>query len=182
MKSLKAIVNWGTSIIIAFLIAGCINVFIFQTCKVEGHSMDPTLYDQELLLVSKLISTFSYEPEYNDIVIIDSLTKKKKSFKDKLLNSSLIAYFTGDTNEHIYVKRVIGKSGDTIEFKNGHLYRNDKKIQESYIKEPMNPFIENKWIVPYNHIFVLGDNRNYSEDSRAIGFIPIDNILGTKIL
>lgn len=178
---MKKFGRWFGILIVAFIFTVVINMFIFQTYRVEGHSMDPTLSNQELLFVSKIVHTFSAEPDYNDIVIIDSQLGKSETLQNQILDIGLIAMFTGDTNKSIYVKRVIGKPGDSIEIKDGYVYRNHKKIKEPYIKEPMNALIKDQWVVPPNHIFVMGDNRNNSKDSREIGPIPIDHILG-KVL
>ncbi|MEH7150822.1 signal peptidase I [Bacillus thuringiensis] len=67
---MKIFDRWFGILMIAVMFAGVINMFIFQTYRVEGHSMDPTLSNQELLFVSKFVHTFSEEPDYNDIVII----------------------------------------------------------------------------------------------------------------
>ncbi|WP_257144445.1 signal peptidase I [Bacillus wiedmannii] len=179
---MKTFGRWFGILIIAFMFTGIINMFIFQTYRVEGHSMDPTLSNHELLFVSKFVHTFSKEPNYNDIVIIDSQLGKEENIQNQILDIGLIATFTGAKNKSIYVKRVIGKSGDSIEIKGSHVYRNHKKIQEPYMKEPMNTFIMEKWIVPPNHIFVMGDNRNNSKDSREIGPIPMDHILGKVMM
>lgn len=69
-----------------------------------------------------------------------------------------------------------------IEIKDGSVYRNQKKVKEPYIKEPMNLVQNEKWIIPQHHIFVMGDNRNNSKDSREIGPIPIDHILGKVLM
>ncbi|PHG59733.1 signal peptidase I [Bacillus toyonensis] len=179
---MKKIWIWLGIMVISLFFTGLINMFIFQTYRVEGHSMDPTLHNQELLFVSKLVHTFSEEPNYKDIVIIDSQLGREETLRKPIFKLGLIAIFTGDSNKDIYVKRVIGKPGDSIEIKDGYVYRNDKKMKESYIKELMPSFIEGKWIVPQNHIFVMGDNRNNSRDSREIGPIPIDHILGKVVM
>lgn len=179
---MKKLGSWLIVILVALMFTGFINMFIFQTYKVEGHSMDPTFHHHELLFVSKLVHTFSKKPNYNDIVIIDSQLRKEETFKDQILHIGLIATFTGDANKDIYVKRIIGKPGDIIEIKDGYVYRNNNKLVEPYIKEPMNSFIEKKWTIPKNHIFVMGDNRNNSRDSREIGPIPIDHIFGKVLM
>jgi len=179
---MKKLVRWLGIITIAFLFTGLIHLFIFQTYRVQGHSMDPTLHNQELLFVSKLVHTFSQELNYNDIIVLDSQVEKEETFTNQILSLGFIARLTGHSHSSIYVKRVIGKPGDCIEMKNGNVYRNHKIIKEPYIKEPMNSNIEEKWIVPQNHIFVMGDNRNNSKDSREIGPIPMDHILGKVLM
>lgn len=143
--------------------------------------MDPTLYDQEHIIVSKLSHTFSRLPGYGDIVIIDSRTGRERTLKDDLLENGVMQLFVKPEEGHaLYIKRVIGKPGDTIEIKEGRVYRNGKELKETYIKEPM--LADNQtWTVPAKHVFVMGDNRNDSRDSRQIGFIPQDHVLGKKI-
>jgi signal peptidase I len=138
MSIFEKIGSWMSSLGMALVVAFIFGIFIIQPYKVQGHSMDPTLYDKERLYVSKLSHTF-------------------------------------------FVKRVIGKPGDVLEFKAHKVYRNSEALNEPYIKEMMNYESDNKWVVPDNHIFVLGDNRNNSEDSRMIGFIPLDHVMGKKL-
>jgi signal peptidase I len=83
-------------------------------------------------------------------------------------------------DHQFYVKRLIGKPGDILEFKDHKVYRNGIALQEPYIKEVMNFISDKKWVVPDKYIFVMGDNRNNSNDSRSIGFIPLDHVLGKK--
>lgn len=178
---MKKISSWLIILLAPFIFITLINMFIFQTYRVEGHSMDPTLQNDELLFVSKFVHTLSKDPNYDDIVIIDSQLEKEETFKNEILNIALFAALTGNQKKDIYVKRVIGKPGDIIEIKDGYVYRNNNKLMEPYIKEPMNSFMEETWVVPKNHAFVMGDNRNNSKDSREIGPIPMDHILG-KVL
>jgi signal peptidase I len=180
MKILNECWSWFRSIGIAFIIAFCFSVFVFQPFRVSGHSMDPTLHDKQFLFVTKLSHTFSYMPNYLDIVVIDSRVARKRSFKDDLLDFQLFHFFTSQTDHNFYVKRVIGKPGDTLEFKDHKVYRNGQALEEPYIKETMNYTSDKKWVVPDQQIFVMGDNRNNSNDSRSIGFVPLDHVLGEK--
>jgi signal peptidase I len=180
MKTLYEIWSWVRSIGIAFIIAFCISVFVFQPFKVSGHSMDPSLHDKQFLIVSKFSHTFSYLPNYSDIVVIDSRVDRIRTFKDDLLEFPLLQFLTSSSDPIFYVKRVIGKPGDTLEFKDHKVFRNGIALQEPYIKETMNYTSDQKLVVPDKHIFVMGDNRNNSNDSRSIGFIPLDHVMGKK--
>lgn len=185
MKVIKEIGSWIGSFGIAFVLALFIGIFIFQPYKVEGHSMDPTLDDQQRIYVSKLSHSFSYLPSYGDIVVIDSRIDRDRSFKDDFLEHPLVQLIIGgniDKEHTFYVKRVIGKPGDVLEFKDNKVYRNGKALEEPYIKEVMNYSSDRKWTVPEGHLFVMGDNRNNSLDSREIGFIPLDHVMGIKKL
>lgn len=182
MKAAKVVWDWAKTLGFAIVLAMCISIFVFQPFKVEGHSMDPTLNDKEHILVSKLSHTFSYLPDYGDIVIIDSRIDRKRTFKDDLLDNPFISLLTSKSGEHtFYVKRVIGKPGDVLEFKDHQVIRNGVVLQEPYIKEAMEFVSDDQWVVPENHVFVMGDNRNNSRDSREMGFIPLDHVMGKKI-
>lgn len=179
---LKKIWSWVSPFGISLALALFISIFIIQPYKVEGHSMDPTLHDQQRLFISKLPHTFSYAPEYGDIVVIDSRVNRERSIKDDVLEFPLFQ-FMSDSEDHVFfVKRVIGKPADVLEFKNNTVYRNGQVLNEPYIKEAMVFNSSSKWIVPDNCIFVMGDNRNNSNDSRYIGFIPLDHTMGKKVL
>ncbi|TVX96885.1 signal peptidase I [Cohnella terricola] len=178
----RKIRSWISSLAIACILSLIIGVFVIQPYRVDGHSMDPTLHDRQRLLVSKLSHTFSYYPDYGDIVIIDSRVDRKRGFVDDVLENPLIQLLTNKDDRAFYVKRVIGKPGDVLEIKAGNVYRNGEPLDEPYIKEAMNNYTVGRWEVPANHIFVMGDNRNHSEDSRAIGFIPLNHVIGKKVL
>ncbi|MGO4496360.1 signal peptidase I [Paenibacillus sp. 2RAB27] len=181
MNVVKQIWSWFGSIVISFVLVVFLGVFVFQSTRVSGHSMDPTLHDSQRVYVSKLSHTFHYEPNYEDIVIIDSRVEMKRTFKNDLLDSPLLSLFVRGDDKHVWIKRVIGKPGDQLELKDNQMYRNGELLNESYINEEMRANGNKKWTVPAEHIFVMGDNRNNSMDSRVIGYIPIDHVLGKKL-
>ncbi|USG67147.1 signal peptidase I [Brevibacillus ruminantium] len=179
---LKELWDWVRSLAFALGLALVLGIFVFQPFKVEGHSMDPTLQDQQRIYVWKLSHTLSLLPDYGDIVVIDSRVDRKRSFQDDLVGHPLVQLLLGTEDENFrFVKRVVGRPGDLLEIKDHQLYRNGTKLDEPYIKEMMDEQRDRKWLVPANHIFVMGDNRNNSMDSRDIGFIPLDHVLGSKI-
>lgn len=191
-KVLAEIISWSKALLIALSIAIFINAFIFQPFTVSGASMEPTLDGEDLIdkekigdrvLIYKSGYILGEEPKINDIVIIDSRLHKKRTLKDNLMESpivSLIIRKNDDENIH-WIKRVIGEAGDRIEYKDGNVYRNGTKLVEDYIKEEMvMPF--ETIVVPENYIFVMGDNRNGSRDSRSVGPIPKENVVGKVLL
>lgn len=127
---------------------------LFGTAVVSGGSMQPTLHDGEKALVRLL---WANNPRRGDIVVIKQ--------EDKNI-----------------IKRVIATSGDTIQIKDGQVIVNDVILDETYIESTTetNGFIEPTVIKP-NHVFVLGDNRGISVDSRVLGQISCDNIYGIVI-
>ncbi|MDD4321071.1 MAG: signal peptidase I [Acidaminococcaceae bacterium] len=149
--------DWMISIIVAVVLAFCIRTFIVEPYLVSGTSMVPTLQNRERLLVNKFIY-FVGEPKKGEIVV----------FK-----------YPSDTTRD-FIKRVIATGGDTIEMVDGKVFVNGTQLKEPYIKEPFHSNYR-KVVVPKGHIFVMGDNRNNSEDSRFndVGFVP-DNLIKGK--
>lgn len=130
--------------------------FMFGLSFVIGDSMEPTLYHRDVLVFSRLYPRI-LSIDYNDIVLAQ---KPKENI--------------------IIIKRVIGLPGDTIVIKDNIVYRNGERLEEPYLKSNMLSK-DMKVVVPQGEVFVLGDNRNSSLDSRIIGTIPLKNVKG-KIL
>ncbi|WLR44330.1 signal peptidase I [Bacillus carboniphilus] len=153
----KEIWAWGKSIIIAFIIALICRQFFFTPVKVVGESMQPTLQNNNMLIVSK-VSEF-----------------------DRL---DVVAFKT-DKYEESLIKRIIGLPGDLVEVKDDVLYINGEKVDESYLDEYKNHLSSHevltedlKITVPKGSLFVMGDNREVSLDSRIFGFISEDDVIG----
>lgn len=164
--------EWTKAIIIAVIAVTLIRYFFLAPIVVDGYSMMPTLKDADRMLVNKLSYSFSDPKRYDIIVFQDSEGKD-------------------------YIKRVIGLPGEKIEYKDDTLYINGKTYEEPYLNKYKNLLIDggpltepftlddiiNKETVPKDHLFVLGDNRRFSKDSRHMGVIPYDQVLGkTKLV
>lgn len=173
-KPFADILEWMSCMVIAIAAMLAINLFFFRSITVSGPSMNNTLTDGD-----KVISmNFCYTPKYGDIVIVQANKLKNKN--------------TGMYGEPI-IKRVIAIGGDTvrIDYAGGNVYRNGELVEEDYIKEPTHLHNEG-WlqdneeiVVPENCVFVMGDNRNVSNDSRnlqEVGFIDVDLIMGKAIV
>jgi signal peptidase I len=139
----------------AILIALLINVFVGQATRVEGQSMEPNLHTNQRLVVEKVSYRF-HGPQRFDVVVI-----RVPSQGDELL-----------------IKRVIGLPGETVEIRDGHVYINGELLDEPFTTEQTRPGRYTRITVPPLHVFVLGDNRNHSNDSRSFGPVPIENIVG----
>ena len=174
-KQLKSIIEWIEMIIFSVLLALVINLFVLQPIKVEGSSMFPTLNDSDFVIISRIGKTFNLDIDYEDIVVIDRRIERKRTFVDDLKEISII---NRNENKNLWIKRIIGKPGDVIEIQDGMVLRNGMKLEEAYINEQVMNGPNEQFVVPEGHIFVLGDNRNNSMDSRRIGFVPIRNIKG----
>lgn len=138
------------SALLPFIVVG-VFLTMFGIAYSSGMSMFPTIKDNTVLVTNRL-----KEPSYNDVVTI---------YSDEL--------------DKILLKRVIGFEGDEISIKNGVVYRNGEKLDESFNKDTSTNL---NYVVEKNHVFVMGDNRNNSTDSRVLGAIPMNNIKGIVIL
>ena len=178
---LHEVYEWIYSIIIALAIAMVIHIFFFQPTRVSGESMMPTLPNGESLIVSKWNHVLGEVPNYGDIVIIDSRVQYPRTWKDDVAEpmNNYMAFFNHDLQtKNIWVKRVIGRPGDTLAFHDGKVWRNGQPLDEPYINEPMEFSMDGSYTVPEGTVFVMGDNRNHSSDSRFIGPVPVDHVLG----
>lgn len=169
----KEVVEWIKALVIAVVLVFVIRQFLFSPYIVDGSSMKPNFETDERLIVNKIIYTFK-EPQFGDVVVFNVPQQGRK-----------------------FVKRVIGVPGDTVRVEGDDLYINGEKIEEPYIAEaiadakangglyngeglrynfPNGSFTETT--VPEGTIFALGDNRGDSQDSRSIGFVDQDEIVG----
>lgn len=169
-KKKNELLEWIKALTIAVLLAAIIRYFFFAPIVVDGFSMMPTLHTQDRMIVNK----FSYkigEPKRFDIVVFHA------------------------TSDRDYIKRVIGLPGDTVEYEDDTLIINGKEYSEPYLEEYKNQLIDGPLTEPFNlesiigqptvpegHIFVMGDNRRQSKDSRHIGTVPIDEVMGKTSL
>ena len=155
-KLIKEIISWVLCIALALGASVLLRTYVFELVKVDGDSMLPTLHSEQTLFVDKVTPVKDYK--HGDIVIVHYPGYEEKAF----------------------VKRVVGLPGDTIEIKAGKLIRNGEIIEEDYIKEEMRSDYH-EITVPENSIFVMGDNRNDSMDSRGVGTIDEELVLGRSV-
>lgn len=159
--------EWIKALLIAFGLAAIIRVFLFTPIVVDGISMMPTLEDGDRMIVNKIGYSIG-KPDRFDIVVFHAPEQKD------------------------YIKRIIGLPGDEVEYRDDTLYINGEPMEEPYLdkyKEEVTegPLTEDftlegkiqSKVVPEGHVFVLGDNRRKSKDSRHIGVISIDEIIGS---
>ncbi|WP_428908680.1 signal peptidase I [Niallia sp. Krafla_26] len=167
MKKKNELWEWIKALVVAVVLAAVIRYFFFAPIVVDGLSMFPTLHDQDRMIVNKFSYTIG-EPDRFDIIVFHAPENKD------------------------YIKRIIGLPGDEIEYKNDTLYVNGEPYEEPYLEHLKNdptldgpltePFTLMEKIgqatVPEGELFVMGDNRRYSKDSRHIGTVPMEEVLG----
>ncbi|MCK2000168.1 signal peptidase I [[Brevibacterium] frigoritolerans] len=151
-----------------FIITGLVflvKIYVLDFGIVYGHSMEPNLKDNQIILIKKWdihLGEKGNGIDFYDIALVDNVE------------------FNGEKQPINIVKRVIGLPGDHIEIINGDIIRNGKKIKEPLIKEKASQ-MDQSFVIEEGQIFVMGDNRNHSTDSRMIGTLPISKVSGEVI-
>ncbi|WP_407701925.1 signal peptidase I [Viridibacillus soli] len=164
----KEFIEWIKPIVVAIIFALAIRTFIFTPIVVDGASMMPTYEDGDKVIVNKISKQIA-EYERYDVIVFDA----------------------GEDN---YIKRVIGLPGEHIAYKDDILYVNREPYVEPYLEEYKKKLIDGgtltedfrleeytgKLTIPDGYLFVVGDNRRHSSDSRdpEVGLIPMDKVLG----
>ena len=166
----RSAVEWVAVIVGALVVALVVKTFLIQAFYIPSESMEPTLYKGDRVLVNKV--SYDLHDVHRGDVIVFQLSKDQ----------------IGPDGIKDLIKRVIGLPGDTIETRNGIVYVNDRAVKEPYLAPGMitgdpnngqNPPIPRQ-TVPQEHVYVLGDNRSNSADSRYPyrGPIPVSSIVG----
>jgi signal peptidase I len=157
-RSTRNIVEWVGIVAGALILAVIVKTFLFQAFYIPSLSMYPTLHKGDRVLVNK-VSYDLHDIHRGDIVVFERPPGEPTSIKD-------------------LIKRVIGLPGDVIEGRDGIVYVNGTALEESYIDPGDRTENLPKQTVPAGELFVMGDNRNNSEDSRVFGPIPEKTVVG----
>jgi len=138
----------------ALVIVLVVNIFLAQATRVEGQSMEPNLHDNQRLIIEK-ISYRLHPPSRGDIIVL----RRPMRQSDPL------------------IKRVVGLPGETVSIHDGQVYINGEPLDEPYLTVTTWGMMQPQ-LIPEGHVFVLGDNRGSSNDSRAFGVVAVDDIIG----
>jgi len=156
-KKAGGLVEFLVILAVAFvLVFGFVRPFVLEAFRIPSESMVPTLLVGDRVFVNKFIYRFT-EPERGDVVVFESVNGREEDL----------------------IKRVVGVAGDEVEVRNGTLLVNGEAREEPYLNRNL-PFNDSYGPsgVPEGHVFVMGDNRANSADSRVFGPLPIENIEG----
>ena len=191
-NKIKDILEWIVCFIIAIAIAILFKYYVGTPTIVQQPSMYPTLQENERLWLNRWNRTIKKMPERGDIVTFEAPTTTVLSseeidksqiarYENKLTNAfSKFSFYVLENGKISYIKRVIGLPGDHVVIKDGKTYINDKKLDESYLQPGVVTDNGRGYctdiIVPGNSVFVMGDNRTKSTDSRCFGCIPLEKI------
>ncbi|MBS3898285.1 MAG: signal peptidase I [Dethiobacter sp.] len=154
----KEVWEWIKSVLVAVILALVIRAFLVEVFLVQGQSMLPTLHDRERLVVSK-VQYYFRQPLPGEIVVFEA------------------------TVERDFIKRVIAVAGDEVRIEPEGVYVNGELIEEPYVleraREPFGPVV-----IPDGSVFVMGDNRNNSMDSRhpSVGLVSLNQLKGKAVL
>ena len=157
-KKAGGLVEFLVILAVAFvLVFGFVRPFVLEAFRIPSESMVPTLLVGDRVLANKFVYRLT-EPERGDVVVFESV---------------------GEGDDQKLIKRVVGVAGDEVEVRNGTLLVNGEAREEPYLNRNL-PFNDSYGPseVPEGHVFVMGDNRANSADSRVFGPLPIENIEG----
>jgi signal peptidase I len=152
-KRKRKLFDWAQAILLAGILAVIIRLFVFEPFNVSGPSMEQTLYTGDLVIVNKWVYYFR-PPRRGEVVVFHAPEHKD------------------------FIKRVIALPGETVEAKNNKIMINGKIIDEPYIADDNRTLDFDVVKVPPGEVFVMGDNRMNSTDSRTFGPIHISSIIG----
>lgn len=173
-------------VVIAFVVALLIKTFLLQAFYIPSASMEPTLVEGDRVLVEKLSYRWG-EPKRGDVIVFEKefgvlYPEHDDPFWEDIGSAlkGLFGFPTGGTQD--FIKRVMAVGGDTIEGREGRVYVNGEAVDEPYLSEGTETSPFGAVTVPKDMIFVMGDNRGNSDDSRAFGPIPVDEVVGHAFL
>lgn len=195
-NTVKEILEWGYCIVIAVVLALLVRYYIGTPTMVQQQSMQTTFMPGDRLILNRIPKTAKAEYKRGDIITFEAPSTSVISATNVNYDYPVASYdnepkglwkkfvyYVLELNKTSYIKRVIGVEGDHIEIKDGKVYLNDAELIENYLDENVTTNmgqygVFSDIVVPEGYVFVMGDNREHSTDSRAFGCIPVSKIEG----
>lgn len=193
----KNILEWVYCVIIAIVLALLVRYFFGTPTIVKQPSMYNTLEPGQRLILSRTSRTFHKDYERGTIVTFEAPSVADISaFDADMANPVAIyddnpkgifgkfVYYVLEINKMSYIKRVIGLPGEYVKIEDGKVYINNEELDEPYLREDVvtDGKVFKDFVVPEGHLFVMGDNRGHSTDSRNFGCVPIEKIEATVLI
>ena len=190
-SKVKDILEWAYCIIIAVLLALLFRYYIGTPTIVKQPSMYDTLEEGQRLILSRWTRTVKGTYKRGDIITFEAPSQTQMSTFDVDMNNPVaiydykpngifakFSYYVLEFNKTSYIKRVIGVAGDHIKIESGKVYLNGQELNEPYLRDGIQTEqkVFTDIIVPENCVFVMGDNRPQSMDSRSFGCIPLEKV------
>jgi signal peptidase I len=178
-------VEFPLLIVVALTVAILIKTFLFQAFYIPSSSMEDTLNINDRVLVNKLSYRFG-DIVRGDVIVFDDPRGGFEQSDESLVGSAVrnVLESVGlATPRSEFIKRVIGLPGDTVEGIDGGVYVNGERLVEPYLKDPDSPIPPfGPVVIPDGQLFVMGDNRAASQDSRYFGAIPEEDVVGNAFV
>ncbi len=189
-KIFKKILEWSFCILLALVIALITRFYIGTSTVIKQASMYPTLQENQRVYLSRTKRITKGKYKRGDIVTFEAPSEINLSSQIAVYNYEPetfidnLVYYVLELNKVSYIKRVIGVEGDRVQIKDGKVYVNGMEIYEEYLLEGATTKTStyNDVIVPDGCIYVMGDNRDESIDSRTFGCIPLEKVEGKVVL
>ena len=190
-SKIKDILEWAYCIIIAVVLALLFRYYIGTPTIVKQPSMYNTLEEGQRLILSRWTRTVKGTYKRGDIITFEAPSQTQMSTFDVDMNNPVaiydykpkgifakFSYYVLEFNKTSYIKRVIGVAGDHIKIESGKVYLNGQESNEPYLRDGIKTEqkVFTDIIVPENCVFVMGDNRPQSMDSRSFGCIPLEKV------
>lgn len=193
---LKEILEWGYCIIIAIVLALLVKYYIGTPTIVQQQSMQTTFMPNDRLILSRITRTAKGTYERGDIITFEAPSTTVISAANINYDYPIAEYKNEDrglvgkffynvleVNKISYIKRIIAVEGDHLELKDGKVYLNGERLEEDYLDEGVTTKLGQSGlfsdiVVPNDCVYVMGDNRDHSTDSRSFGCIPVEKIEG----
>lgn len=188
---IKEIFEWGYCIVIAVVLALVVRYYIGTPTVVQMESMTPTFQPGDRLILNRLAITLGKDIKREEVITFEAPSSEYKSSAEADKNNFVakynyepknffkkFSYYVLDINKKSYIKRVIGLPGEHVQIENGNVYIDGTLLNESYLQDGIktDSKIFSEFTVPEGCLFVMGDNRSGSMDSREFGCIPIEKV------